>query len=38
MKGRESHIILYLADRKEAERLSADLARYQEKQINESAV
>ena len=32
------HIILYLADRKEAERLSADLARYQEKQINESAV
>lgn len=33
-----THIILYLADRKEAERLSADLARYQEKQINESAV
>ena len=32
-----THIILYLADRKEAERLSADLARYQEKQINESA-
>ncbi len=25
-----SHVILYLADRKEAERLSADLARYQE--------
>ncbi len=33
-----THIILYLADRKEAERLSADLARYQEKQMNESAV
>ena len=25
-----SHVILYLADRKEAERLSADLAKYQE--------
>ena len=27
-----SHFILYLIDRKEAEKLSADLARYQEKQ------
>lgn len=27
-----SHIILYLADKKEAEKLSADLVRYQEKQ------
>jgi len=29
-----SHIILYLIDRKEAEKLNADLSRYQEKQMN----
>lgn len=28
-----AHVILYFADRKEAEKLNADLARYQEKQI-----
>ena len=33
-----AHIILYLIDRKEAEKLNADLARYQEKQMNGSAV
>ena len=31
-----SHLILYLIDRKEAEKLNADLARYQEKQIAQS--
>ena len=31
-----SHLILYLIDRKEAEKLNADLARYQEKQITQS--
>lgn len=29
-----AHVILYLIDRKEAEKLSADLARYQAKQMN----
>ncbi len=29
-----SHIILYFIDRKEAEKLNADLARYQEKQMD----
>lgn len=28
-----AHVILYFADRKEAEKLNADLARYQEKQM-----
>ena len=28
-----SHIILYFADRKEAEKINADLARFQEKQM-----
>ena len=31
-----SHLILYLIDRKEAEKLNADLTRYQEKQIAQS--
>lgn len=30
-----AHVILYFADRKEAEKLNADLARYQEKQMHE---
>jgi divalent metal cation (Fe/Co/Zn/Cd) transporter len=30
-----SHIIMYLIDRKEAEKLNADLSRYQEKQMND---
>ena len=29
-----AHVILYLIDRKEAEKLNADLARFQEKQMN----
>ena len=29
-----THIILYLIDKKEAEKLNADLSRYQEKQMN----
>ena len=29
-----SHLILYLIDKKEAEKLNADLSRYQEKQMN----
>ena len=29
-----SHIMLYLIDKKEAEKLNADLSRYQEKQMN----
>ena len=33
-----SHIILFLIDRKEAEKISADLTRYQEKQMNGSPV
>ena len=33
-----THIILYFIDRKEAEKLNADLARYQEKQISGSAM
>jgi hypothetical protein len=32
-----SHIIMYLIDRKEAEKLNADLSRYQEKQMNDHA-
>jgi len=32
-----THIILYLIDKKEAEKLNADLFRYQEKQMNEQA-
>ena len=30
-----THVILYFIDRKEAEKLNADLARYQEKQMHE---
>ena len=30
-----AHVILYFADRKEAEKLNTDLARYQEKQMHE---
>ena len=30
-----THIILYLIDKKEAEKLNADLSRYQQKQMNE---
>ena len=30
-----AHVILYFADRKEAEKLNADLARYQEKQMQD---
>ena len=33
-----SHIILYFIDRKEAEKLNADLARFQEKQLNRSPI
>ena len=33
-----SHIILYFIDRKEAEKLNADLARFQEKQMNGSPI
>ena len=33
-----THVILYYIDRKEAEKLNADLARYQEKQMSGSAV
>ena len=32
------HLILYLIDRKDAEKLNADLARFQEKQMNGSPV
>jgi len=33
-----AHVILYLIDKKEAEKLNADLSRYQEKQRNSSPV
>jgi len=33
-----SHIILYFIDKKEAEKLNADLSRYQEKQMNSSPI
>ena len=33
-----THIILYLIDKKEAEKLNADLSRYQEKQMNGSSL
>ena len=33
-----THIILYLIDKKEAEKLNADLSRYQEKQMNGSPI
>ena len=33
-----SHIILYFIDKKEAEKLNADLSRYQEKQMNGSPI
>lgn len=33
-----SHVILYFIDKKEAEKLNADLSRYQEKQMNRSPI
>ena len=33
-----THVILYFIDRKEAEKLNADLSRYQERQMNGSSI
>ena len=33
-----AHVILYFIDKKEAEKLNADLARFQEKQLNRSPI